>query len=190
MHGRSLRTAGSIHKVVVLCLFLVPLCAAKDWQYEETRHDAREFVAGGFLHVRMTVGDIHIKRGDSTKIKLEYTIKSKHENNVKEATANFDVHDNNASIEFHAPSSGNTQFDVVLEVPQNTNIDVHQKVGDVTVDDVDGDKDLDLGVGDIRVERRARRLSAGERENRHRRRSWRWIRRNQRMAGEDLEVSR
>lgn len=151
MTGRSLRTAGSIHKIVVLCLFLVPLCAAKDWQYEETRHDAREFVAGGFLHVRMTVGDIHIKRGDSTKIKLEYTIKSKHENNVKDATADFDVKGNNASIEFHAPSSGNTQFDVVLEVPQNTNIDVHQKVGDVTVDDVDGDKDLDLGVGDIRI---------------------------------------
>ena len=49
------------------------------------------------------------------------------------------------------PSSDNTQFDVELEVPENTNLDVHDKVGDVTVEDVDGDKDLTLGVGDIRV---------------------------------------
>jgi hypothetical protein len=28
---------------------------------------------------------------------------------------------------------------------------VHDKVGDVRVDDVEGDKDLSLGIGDIRV---------------------------------------
>ena len=42
-------------------------------------------------------------------------------------------------------SSANTQFDVELEVPQNTNIDVHDKVGDLTVEDVEGDKDLKPG---------------------------------------------
>jgi hypothetical protein len=40
---------------------------------------------------------------------------------------------------------------VELEVPQNTNLEVHEKVGDLTVEDIEGDKDLELGVGDIRV---------------------------------------
>jgi hypothetical protein len=40
---------------------------------------------------------------------------------------------------------------VELEVPQNTNLEVHEKVGDLTVEDVEGDKDLTLRVGDIRV---------------------------------------
>lgn len=103
------------------------------------------------MHVRLTVGDMHIKRGDTNKISLHYTVKSRREKNVKEATVDFDVRGNNATIEFHAPSGGNTQFDVELEVPQTTNIDVHAKVGDVTLEEVDGDKDLSLGVGDLRV---------------------------------------
>jgi hypothetical protein len=122
-----------------------------DWDYEETHSDSRDFAAGGFVHVRLSVGDMHIRRGDTNKIALRYTVKSSRERNVKEATVNFDVHGSDATIEFHAPSGGNTQFDVELEVPQNTNLDVHEKVGDVTVDNVEGDKDLSLGVGDIRV---------------------------------------
>ena len=140
-----------IYSVVLLCFFLVPVALANDWKYEETRHDAREFVSGGYLHVRATVGNVHIKRGDSSMIRLEYRVKSRNERNVKEARADFDVRGNNATIEFHAPSGGNTNFDVELEVPQNTNIDVHEKVGDITIDNIEGDKDLDLGVGDIRV---------------------------------------
>jgi len=151
MSGRSLVHAKQLHRVVLVFLFLVPLCAAHDWNYEETHNDSREFVAGGYVHVRSTVGDIHIKRGDAKKIRLEYTVKSRHERNVKEAHVDFDVRGNDATIEFHAPSSGNTQFDVELEVPANTNLDVHEKVGDLTIDNIEGDKDLELGVGDIRV---------------------------------------
>ncbi len=160
MPGRSLLRLNPLHKTVLACLFLLPFCAAPlcaasgsshDWDYEETHTDSREFAAGGFVHVRLSVGDVHIKRGDTSKISLRYTVKSSHERNVKEATVNFDVHGHDATIEFHAPSGDNTQFDVELEVPQNTNLDVHEKVGDVTVDDVEGDKDLSLGVGDIRV---------------------------------------
>ena len=156
MPARSLVRFNPIYKTLLVCLALVlfsavPMSAFSDWNYEETRSDAREFAAGGFVHVRMSVGDMHIRRGDTNKISLRYTIKSRREKNVKEATVDFDVRGSNATIEFHAPTGGNTQFDVELEVPQNTNIDVHEKVGDVTVEDVEGDKDLSLGVGDIRV---------------------------------------
>jgi len=160
MRGRSLVRLHPLYKAVLVCLVLVPLSAAPlraasgsnhDWDYEETRSDAREFTAGGFVHVRLSVGDMHIKRGDTNKISLRYTIKSRREKNVKDATVDFDVHGSEANIEFHAPSSSNTSFDVELVVPQNTNLDVHDKVGDVTVEDVEGDKDLSLGVGDIRV---------------------------------------
>lgn len=142
----------SVYKVALLCLLLVPLAAASDdWKYEETHSDAREFVSGGYLHVRFSVGDIHVKRGDSNKIKLEYTIKSHRESNLKESHVEFNVSGNNATIEFHSPMSGNTNFDVELEIPQNTNLDLHQKVGDMSIDQIDGDKDLSLGVGDIHI---------------------------------------
>jgi len=156
MAGKSFAVL-SPYNVALLCVVLVPFCAARggnhDWNYEETHTDAREFAAGGLVHVRLSVGDLHIRRGDSSKISLRYTVKSRHESNVKNAHVDFDVHGSDATIEFHAPSSSNTQFDVELEVPANTNLDVHNKVGDLSVEDVEGDKDLELGVGDIRVTR-------------------------------------
>jgi hypothetical protein len=147
----SKRSIQSLYRVVVLCLLLAPLCAANDWRYEETHNDSRDFVSGGYLHVRFSVGDIHIKHGNSNQIKLQYTVKSRSEHGVKEAHVDFDVRGNDATIEFHSSMSGNTNFDVELEIPQNTNLDVHQKVGDMTIASIDGDKDLSLGVGDIRI---------------------------------------
>ena len=78
---RSLRL-GLLHKTLLLCLPLLPLCVAHasnshDWDFEETRTDSRDFVSGGMLHVHLTVGELHIKRGDSNKIQLRYTIKSR-----------------------------------------------------------------------------------------------------------------
>jgi hypothetical protein len=151
---RSLLGSTFLHKTILLCLLLAPLAYASnhdDWNYEETHTDSRDFVSGGHLRVHMSVGDLHIRRGDSNKLSLRYTIKSRREHNLKEAYVDFDVHGSDATIEFHSPLGGNTNFDVELEVPANTNLDVHEKVGDLIVEDIEGDKDLDLGVGDIRV---------------------------------------
>lgn len=155
MPGRLLVRLAPFHKTILACLLLVPFSAAygsnHDWNYEETRSDARDFVNGGMLHVLLSVGDLHISRSDSNKIQLRYTVKSRREHALKEATVEFEVRGNDARIEFHAPDGGNTNFDVGLEVPANTNLDVHEKVGDLTVENIEGDKDLELGVGDIRL---------------------------------------
>lgn len=156
MHGRFPTRLDLVHKTILMCLFLspfcaAPFCAASDWNYEETHSDAREFASGGFVHVQLKVGDMHIRRGDSNKISLRYTVKARHERNVKDAHVDFEVRGSDATIEFHAPYGDNTSFDVELLVPENTKLDVHDKVGDVTIEDVEGDKDLTLGVGDIRV---------------------------------------
>ncbi len=148
-------TLQSLYKVVVLTLIFAPICAAHDfhdWQYEETHSDTREFSPGGMLHVHLKVGDLHIRRGDANKISLRYTVKSRHEGSLKNSSVDFDVRGGDATLDFHAPTS-NTEFDVELEVPAKTNVDVHMKVGDLTLEDVEGDKDLELGVGDIRVTR-------------------------------------
>ncbi len=156
MLGRTVARLNFSHKTILTCLLLMPFwaapfCAASDWNYEETHSDAREFASGGFVRVQLKVGDMHIRRGDSNKISLRYTVKARHERNVKDARVDFEVRGSDATIEFHAPYGNNTQFDVELLVPENTKLDVHDKVGDVTIEDVEGDKDLTLGVGDIRV---------------------------------------
>ena len=156
MQGSIPARLNLLPRTILIALALAPFCAApfsvaNDAEYQETHSDARDFAAGGSVHVRLKVGDMHIRRGDSNKIGLRYTIKARRERNVKDAHVEFEVRGNVATIEFHAPYGDNTNFDVELLVPENTNLDVHNKVGDVTVEDVEGDKDLTLGVGDIRV---------------------------------------
>jgi hypothetical protein len=152
MPGRCFISLTMLRKTIIVCLLLAPFCAASDhWDYEETHSEVRDFVAGGMVHVRLSVGALRILRSDSNKISVHYTVKSRRESHVKDAHVEFEVHGRDANLEFRAPTSGNTQFDVEIEVPQNTNLDVHEKVGDLTVEDIEGDKDLDLGVGDIRV---------------------------------------
>jgi hypothetical protein len=141
-----------LHKAIVVCLLLAPFCAASDhWHYSETHDEVRDFAAGGMVRLRLNVGDLHIRRGDSDKIRLHYTVKSLSESHLKDAHVDIALRGRDASIEFHAPTSGNTQFDVELELPQNSNLEVHEKVGDLRIEDIEGDKDLQLGVGDIRV---------------------------------------
>jgi hypothetical protein len=152
MPGKSFIRLALLHSTIVSYLLLAPFCAASDhWSYEEAHSEVRDFVAGGMVHVRLSVGDLHIRRGESNQIRLHYTVKSWRESHVKDAHVDIDVHGRDADIEFHAPTSGNTQFDVELEVPQETNLEVHEKVGDLRIEDIEGDKDLQLGVGDIRV---------------------------------------
>jgi hypothetical protein len=152
MPGRHFIRLAPLQKIIVVCFLLVPFCAASDhWDYEETHDQVRDFVAGGMVHVRLSVGDVHIRRGDSNQIRLHYTVKSRRESHVKDAHVDIEIRGRDANIEFHAPSGGNTQFDVELEVPATTNLDVREKVGDLTVADIEGDKDLELSVGDIRV---------------------------------------
>ena len=144
-----------VHKTILVCLLLAPFCSAsdhhrRDWDYEETRNESHDFVSGGMVHVRLSVGDLRITRGNSSKIQVRYTIKSHHESRVKDARLDFNVGGRDAELDFHASSSG-TSIDVELEVPPNTNLDVHDKVGDLTVEEIEGDKDLELGVGDIRI---------------------------------------
>jgi len=84
MPGRSLVSLKQLCNAVLVCLFLVPFCAAgsshySDWDYEETHSDSRAFAAGGMLHVRMSVGDLRIRRGDSDKISLVDLVAKKQE---------------------------------------------------------------------------------------------------------------
>ncbi len=136
---------------VLACLFCAPAAFASSDQYQESHSVTQEFVSGGVLHARMSVGDMRITRSSSNQIHLNYTIKSNKESRLKECTVDFNVHGSDANLELRCPTTSNTQFDVELEVPGNTRLDVHEKVGDLTVEKIEGDKDLELSVGDIRV---------------------------------------
>ena len=88
----SVMRSAVLQRTILVCLLLAPFCAASDhWDYEESHDEVRDFVAGGMLHVRLSVGDVRVKRGDSNQIRLHYTVKSRRESHVKDARIDFVV---------------------------------------------------------------------------------------------------
>lgn len=137
--------AGAIAALVTLAVCARPAAA-------QEKDEVRDFPAGGTLRVTMRAGDVRIVKGrDAQHIRLYYTVRSeKDEERAEKAQVRFDVKGSDAEIAFSAPQ--HVDFDAEIEVPSPTNLDVRLKVGDLRVEDVEGNKDLDVYVGDIRVD--------------------------------------
>ncbi len=117
--------------------------------------ELREFSPGGSLRMALRVGDVRIIKGtDNQHIRLRYTPKSNDKDVAdsdfaRRVSLRFEVHGSEAEIKFEAPQGGT--IDAVLEVPSPTNLDVKMRVGDLGVEGVEGNKDLQVHVGDIHV---------------------------------------
>src|SRR5229473_6581915 len=89
-----------LQNAIFVYLLLVPFCFASDhFNYEESHDEVRDFVSGGMLHVRMSVGDLRVTRSESNRIRLHYTVKSRRESAVRNAHVEFEVHGRDATIE-------------------------------------------------------------------------------------------
>jgi hypothetical protein len=110
-----------------------------------------ECSAGGSLWFKLRGGDVHITRGtDVNHIVLRYTPDPKKPGEEKKVQISSYVHGSEVRIEIKAPIS--LSVDAEVEVPSPMSLDVHLTGGDLTVDGVDGDKDLQLFAGDLKVD--------------------------------------
>ena len=100
----------------------------------------------------MRTGDVRILKGDTNQIRVRYTSESERSDFADRVTMRFDVRGKDATIDFHMPTHGDIAVEV--EVPAQTDLRVNLTVGDVTVRGIEGNKDLQVHVGDIEVERR------------------------------------
>lgn len=138
-------------KAALLIALLVPFAVASQ-NFEKTQSEVHPFVSGGTLHVRLSVGEVHITKGaDKTNLHVRYTIHSNRESNLHETQVRFETRGNDGTLEFHSPYRGNTSIDAEIEVPDLTGLDVRVKVGEVCVEGITGDKILALNIGDIHV---------------------------------------
>lgn len=106
---------------------------------------------GGSLWFRLRGGDLHIKRGtDLQHIVVRYTPDPKKPELEKEVQVRLRLHGSQVQVEVRAPMS--LSVDVDVEVPSPISLEVHMTGGDLTVEGVEGDKNLQLFAGDLKVE--------------------------------------
>lgn len=107
--------------------------------------------AGGSLWFRIRGGDVHITRGtDPEHVVLRYTPDPKKPDEEKNVEIRSYVHGSQVRLEVKAPVS--LSVDAEIEVPSPISLEVHMTGGDLTVAGVDGDKNLQLFAGDLKVD--------------------------------------
>jgi hypothetical protein len=101
--------------------------------------------------LKLRGGHVHIKRGSGpTHVVVRCTPDPHKPEDEKKVQVLSRTHDANVQVEIRAPMS--LSVDAELEVPSPVSLEVHMTGGDLTVDGVEGDKNLRLFAGDLKVD--------------------------------------
>ncbi|HXW56748.1 MAG TPA: hypothetical protein VEJ67_13430 [Candidatus Cybelea sp.] len=137
-------------RLAVLLLVIAPVCGANS-KYAETKTQTWAFRAGGRVELRLRGGDVHVSPSrDSAHLTIRYTMESDHPAFARRVKAEFEVGASEADLRFRAPIDGSVNID--LEVPVQTNVYVRAKGGDLSVQGIEGDQDLQTIGGDIALD--------------------------------------
>ena len=131
--------------LVVCCAFCtVPAVGA-------THAEVLECPSGAHFWFKSRGGDVHIKRGsDPNHVVLRYTPDPHKPWDEKRVQLRWRAHNSSLQVVIRAPLS--LSVDVELELPSPISLEVHMTAGDLTVEGVEGDKNLQLFAGDLKVD--------------------------------------
>lgn len=117
----------------------------------------RHFAPGGTVVLTLNVGDVKIlPASEPGHVRLEiHTGRSVDQETMAGWVRRFEVAANRATIEIDIPKTDydcdHCGADVTLYVPPRTDLKADLHVGDMTIRGVEGNKDVEVAVGDLRI---------------------------------------
>jgi hypothetical protein len=132
-------------------VFVVPIpgLAASPIEIEDVAHHPLEadFPSGGLLKMRIRSAEIHIVGSDETKIAVH--VGGKRGSDSDDVKAQFErVGD---AGELRVTGGPSSEVTITVQVPRSSSLKVHIFAGAVEVKDIQGDKEIDLGAGDLTI---------------------------------------
>lgn len=117
----------------------------------QTHTETFDLASATALRVRLRVGDLKIVKGaDARHVVIHFTATSHDQTDAADRVkTSFQVKGSQAELNLHAPK--NVNFDVRLEVPAPTDLTIRMSVGDLTLEGVEGNLDIEDHVGDLTV---------------------------------------
>ncbi|HXJ96981.1 MAG TPA: hypothetical protein VMT20_29430 [Terriglobia bacterium] len=128
--------------------FAILLAVFSSGAIENWKTETRPFAPNGTVEIRMPTGDIHIIRANEA-LSVRYLVKAGDPADSSRVRLRFDRRKSKARIEFEAPVG--TAINAEIGVPSPTNLRVHLDSGYVRLDDLPGNREVIVGVGDIGV---------------------------------------
>jgi hypothetical protein len=118
---------------------------------EDGRPEARvqkKFLSGGTIRLHLEAGGYTISPSDSDNITVTYHANS--ESQLREVRV--EIQPSASSAEVYVTNTPNNKFDATIEVPRHSNLWVRLTAGELDVEAVEGDKNLEVRAGELQVE--------------------------------------
>jgi hypothetical protein len=108
----------------------------------------RAFSQNGRIRMDLSAGDYHISGSPDNRIRLEWSLRDADQ--LPRVRAKADVRDLEATITTEAPS--NKGLKVAIQVPKQADLYVRLTAGDLRIDGIQGNKDVEMHAGDVRID--------------------------------------
>jgi hypothetical protein len=128
----------------------VPSFAQNKVEVDDLAHHPllADFPSGGQLKMRIRSAEIHIVGSDESKIAIH--IGGKQGSDSDDVKAHFErIGD---SGELRVTGGPSNEVTITVQVPRSSNLKVHIFAGAVEIKDIQGDKNIELGAGDLTID--------------------------------------
>ena len=109
---------------------------------------ARSFAQNGKIRMELSAGDYNISGSKDQRIHIRWSVRDADQ--LPRVRARADVRGADASIVTDGPSNNGLRFDI--QVPERSDLYVRMTAGDIRIEDIRGNKDIELHAGDVRID--------------------------------------
>jgi hypothetical protein len=108
----------------------------------------QKFISGAEIRMHLEAGGYTIAAGDSENIRVTYNARNEEQlRHVRVA-----IKRNPTSADVYVSDTPNGNFHATIEVPRRSNLWVRLSAGELVVEDVEGDKNLEVRAGRIQAD--------------------------------------
>jgi hypothetical protein len=108
----------------------------------------QRFVSGGMIRMHLEAGGYTVTAGGSGNIRVTYQARS--EEQLKQVKVEIKPYGGSADI--YVTDTPNGNFHATIEVPRRSDLRVRLTAGELVVEDVEGDKDLEVRAGRLQAD--------------------------------------
>jgi HAMP domain-containing protein len=108
----------------------------------------RPFSANGRVKMDLVAGDYHITGSPDRRVRIEWSARDA--DAFRRVDARADVREKELTITTNGPSNRSLKFNIQL--PNLSDLYVRLSAGDLTIEDIRGNKDVELRAGDLRID--------------------------------------
>jgi len=108
----------------------------------------RPFAANGRVRMDLVAGDYLITGSPESRVRIEWSVRDAA--SLSRVRARADVRDKDLDITTDGPSRSDLKFTVQL--PSQSDLYVRLTAGDLTIENIRGNKDVEVRAGDMRID--------------------------------------